>query len=70
MDQQRPEAGSLRTAVELAEVGVLMHRQFLRRIHPHATENELDDLMDAWIHERHRNEFDIAGFRQRRSSLA
>lgn len=39
-------------AVELAEVGVRMMRQRLRRLDPAASEQEIDARLTSWLHDR------------------
>ena len=42
-------AGRLRAALELAETGVEMKRQNLRRAYPTETAEEIDDRLRAWL---------------------
>ncbi len=45
-------ADAFRTTIDLFETGVALMRQSLRRAHPDATEEEIDDRLIAWLHER------------------
>jgi hypothetical protein len=52
-DETSAELGSrLRFALELAHTGVVIMRQNLRREHPHATPEEIERLLDAWLSTR------------------
>lgn len=52
MPDQHLEGGGLRTALDLFEAGVQLMRQNLRRAHAHATDEEIDALLHAWLHHR------------------
>jgi Rv0078B-related antitoxin len=45
-------AGNLRQAFELFEFGCRMQRESLKRRHPEATEEEVEKMFVAWLHER------------------
>lgn len=45
-------AERLRTALSLANSGILLMRGNLRRRHPHATEAEIEGLLADWLEER------------------
>jgi hypothetical protein len=45
-------AERLRIALDLHDAGVEMMRQNLRRRHPGASEQEIERLLVAWLHER------------------
>jgi len=45
-------AGRLRAAIELAETGVEMKRQNLRRAYPTETAEEIDARLKAWLGDR------------------
>lgn len=47
-----PAADSLRTAFDLHDFGMRMQRHHLRRNHPEASEQEIDELMRAWLRDR------------------
>ncbi len=42
-----------------------MHREFLRREHPEATESELGKLLAKWLKEQHEHEWDESVFKTR-----
>lgn len=46
------EAARLRMALELFEDGVALQRQNLRRAHPDASDEEIAQLLRAWLRER------------------
>lgn len=48
----RSASEKLRQTLELFEVGVRLMRQNLVRSHPEATEQEIDELLKEWLHER------------------
>ncbi len=52
---ERPDPASLgarlQFALDLVETGVTMMRQNLRRENPHATEAEIQALLNAWLAE-------------------
>jgi len=45
-------AERLRTALELSEAGIVLHRQTLRRRFPDKSEREIDQLLSQWLSER------------------
>ncbi len=45
-------AANLRLALELFDAGEEIMRQALRRRFPDAPENEIQERLDAWLHER------------------
>jgi Rv0078B-related antitoxin len=45
-------AARLQTAFDLFELGESMRRAQLRREHPHATDDEIEALLIAWLHTR------------------
>jgi hypothetical protein len=45
-------ADAFRATLDLFETGVALMRQNLRRAHPDASEEAVDDLLVAWLHER------------------
>lgn len=52
-EQPEPTLGEkLAMALDLAEAGVDLMRENLRRRHPQATESELDAMIVAWLRER------------------
>lgn len=44
--------GKLEAALELAELAEQMVRERLRRAHPEANEDELEEKVLAWLHSR------------------
>lgn len=42
----------LRSALELADTGVSLMRQNLRRAHPDASADEVEDMLRDWINRR------------------
>jgi hypothetical protein len=42
----------LQTAIDLWETGVALRRQSLRRNHPHAPDDEIERLLNAWLQHR------------------
>ena len=58
-------ARRLRTALDLADSGILLRRQQLRRTHPNATEEEIDERLNAWLKKRPGAEFGDAPGRPR-----
>ena len=59
MPDQSDEARArrLRTALDLADVGIEMRRMQLRRQYPQASEAEISKLLGAWLRERPGAEF-------------
>lgn len=62
--------GDLRTgtwalALDLAEAGVLVLREHIRRLHPAASEEQLDALVARRMAELHENEFTDGPFMRR-----
>jgi hypothetical protein len=47
-----PLAERFLVAVDLWEAGVTMQRQRLRRLHPRATAEEIETLLNKWLQER------------------
>lgn len=45
-------ADRLRVALELADAGITLIRQNLRRAHPAGSDDELDQLLSDWIERR------------------
>lgn len=45
-------AEKLRAALELHDVGVELMRQNLRRRHPDASDEEIDDMLTDWLRTR------------------
>ncbi len=45
-------ARRLRTALDLADSGILLRRQQLRRAHPDASEAEITERLNAWLRKR------------------
>ena len=45
-------AAAFRTTLDLFEAGVAMKRQSLRRSHPDATDEEIEQRLRQWLHER------------------
>jgi hypothetical protein len=45
-------AERLRTALDLFEAGVALHRQTLRRRFPDKSEHEIDQLVNKWLSDR------------------
>lgn len=45
-------AEAFRTTLDLFETGLTLMRQNLRRAHPEATEEAIEELLTAWLHER------------------
>ena len=45
-------ATNIRTALAMADGGVAMKRESLRRSHPDATEAELSEMIHEWLAER------------------
>jgi hypothetical protein len=45
-------AEAFRTTLDLYETGVALMRQNLRRANPDATEEAIEELLTAWLHER------------------
>ena len=45
-------AEKLRVTLDLADAGMALQRQNLRRRHPGASEAEIDRLFDEWLHDR------------------
>ena len=43
---------AFRTTLDLFEAGVAMKRQSLRRSHPDATDEEIEQRLRQWLHER------------------
>lgn len=41
-----------KTAAALSDTGVRLMRQTIRRRHPGASEDEIDNLLTTWLHER------------------
>ena len=56
-------------ALELAEAGVMLLREHLRRVHPTATDDELEALVARRMVDLHENEFTDGPF-MRRTTLA
>jgi hypothetical protein len=48
----RSSAEKLRAALAMADDGIVLKRQQLRRRHPDATTDEIDRLLRAWLHRR------------------
>lgn len=48
----RASAEAFRTTLDLFETGVSLMRQNLRRAHPDATDEAIDDLLTSWLRER------------------
>jgi hypothetical protein len=44
-----PEAGRMRSALEMHELGVQLYRQRMRREHPEASQAEIDSLVRGWL---------------------
>jgi hypothetical protein len=42
----------LHTAVDLWATGVALQRQTIRRLHPDASEEDVEALLNRWLHER------------------
>jgi Rv0078B-related antitoxin len=51
-DVKGDAAARLRLAVDMADFGIDLQRQNLRRRHPDASEREIDELLDQWLLER------------------
>jgi hypothetical protein len=47
-----PEAQRFRLALEMAEMGIAMYRQRMRREHPDATDEEIEAEVQAWLMRR------------------
>jgi hypothetical protein len=47
-----PEAERLRIALDMADTGIALMRQNLRRRHPDASTEDIDRLLRAWLHDR------------------
>lgn len=47
-----PETDATRVALDLFEIGVRVMRQNLYREHAHATDDEIDARLRAWLHDR------------------
>jgi hypothetical protein len=45
-------ATKLRTVLAMADGGVAMKRESLRRLHPEANEDDLENMIHAWLGER------------------
>ncbi len=45
-------AERLKATIDLAEVGYEMMRENLRRRHPDASDDEIQTMLTAWLHER------------------
>jgi Rv0078B-related antitoxin len=45
-------AEAFRATLDLFQTGVDLMRQNLRRRHPSATDREIDQLLQRWLHER------------------
>lgn len=48
---ESPYIGRMREISDLHEFGVAIYRQRMHREHPQATEDELDELVRAWLAE-------------------
>lgn len=46
-----PEMARMQAALEMHELGVELYRQRMRREHPHALPEEIDDMVRAWLAE-------------------
>jgi hypothetical protein len=53
----RSAADAFRTTLDLFETGLDVMRQNLRRNHPDASEEEIDQLLNQWLHDRPGAEF-------------
>lgn len=47
-----PEAERFRIAVDLHETGLAIKRQNLRRQHPEASDDQLDEILQVWLEDR------------------
>jgi hypothetical protein len=47
-----PEARRFAQAVEMADQGIELMRQNLRRRHPEETDREIDERLEAWLVDR------------------
>ena len=67
VQDQSPEACArrLRTALDLADSGILLRRQQLRRAHPDASDDEINERLNAWLKKRRGAEFGNAAGRPR-----
>lgn len=45
-------AEAFQVTLDLFDFGVEVMRQNLKRAYPSATDDEIDDRLDAWLHER------------------
>ena len=52
MAQSRSSAEKFRTAADMADTGVALKRQQLRRRHPNASEAETERSLRSWLHRR------------------
>lgn len=50
--QPSPFAEAFRTTLDMYETGVALMRQNLRRANPDASEEAIEELVTAWLHER------------------
>jgi hypothetical protein len=44
-----PEAARVQAALDMHELGVRLYRQRMRREHPQASRDEIDDMVRAWL---------------------
>jgi Rv0078B-related antitoxin len=47
-----PEAQRFRHALQMADLGISMYRQRMRREHPDATDEEIEAEVQAWLMRR------------------
>jgi hypothetical protein len=50
--RSRTVSEAFRTTLDLFETGLVLMRQNLRRANPDATEEAIEELLTAWLHER------------------
>ncbi len=46
------EAERFRATLELHALGVTIQRQNIRRRHPHADDDEVDEMVERWLDDR------------------